>query len=547
MIYFLSFLWFLRQTKAVLFWLYLWQLKEYHIGRFVDHFRTEKGKKLLLNGLLILKIILALSFLALIFITDTIARYSRFFNLFISSLFILYFLELIKFFQDSVSRKVKKPVLTKKTIFLIFAVCAFEVFYFLSLFQDRTLFFFWLLTFDILTPLIVSGIVLLFQPLAVLLKNQIIEKAKRKRQRFKNLLVIGITGSYGKTSTKEFLAAILSEKYRVLKTREHQNSEIGISYCILNELNENHEIFIAEMGAYNRGGIRLLCDMTKPKIGILTGINEQHMATFGSLENIIKAKYELIESLPENGTAIFNGNNKIIHGLRTEIKNYNQKIKDIRFCSSKGKMDVWAEDIKTEKEYLVFKVFSKDGDSASFKVNLLGAQNVENILLAACCAKELGMTLEEISSACKKIKQEQGGMKILKGVKGLNIIDSTYSSNPTGVISHLEYLKSWKAKKIIVMPCLIELGKASREIHQRIGRKISEVCGLAIITTKDRFKDLKEGIVSSGQKKERILFIENPEEIVKTIEVFSGKDDIVLLEGRVSKETLDRLSLSTEE
>ncbi len=125
-------------------------------------------------------------------------------------------------------------------------------------------------------------------------------------------MVIGITGSYGKTSTKEILYTILAEKFgenKVLKTKEHQNSEVGVSQCILNDLKPEHKIFVCEMASYNRGGIKLLCDIAKPKIGILTGINEQHMSTQGSQENIIKTKYELIESLPQDGLSIFNGEN----------------------------------------------------------------------------------------------------------------------------------------------------------------------------------------------------------------------------------------------
>ncbi len=320
--------------------------------------------------------------------------------------------------------------------------------------------------------------------MAVLARNQIIKKAKIKREGFEDLLVIGITGSYGKTSTKEFLYTILSEKFNVLKTEAHQNSEIGVSQCILNDLKEEHEIFICEMGAYNRGGIKLLCDIAKPKIGILTGINEQHLSTFGSQEKIIKGKYELIESLPEKGLAIFNGGNDYCLEL------YQNTSKPKRLYGKEG--DIWPEDIEVAKDSVSFKVFSKDGDKAEFKINLLGSQNVENILGAVCCAKELGMSLKEIARACEKIKPEQGAMKLLKGKNGLNIIDSTYSANPDGVIADLNYLKIWPGRKVIVMPCLIELGRASKEVHKRIGQKIGEVCDLAIITTKDRYKEIRE-------------------------------------------------------
>ncbi len=337
----------------------------------------------------------------------------------------------------------------------------------------------------------------MLKPFIDIMRNRIIKRAKIKKDRFSNLLVIGITGSYGKTSTKEFLYTILSSKFsgKVLETKEHQNSEVGIAQCILDDLKQEHEIFIVEMGAYNRGGIKLLCDITKPKIGILTGINEQHMATFGSQENIIKGKYELIESLPADGIAFFNAKSKYYLELYQKTK---------------------------IKKFLY-------GQEAKF----LGE---ENILGAMAVAKELGMTEEEISKVVAKIENKFGGIQIKKGINGINIIDATYSANPDGVIAHLEYLKTFPGRKIIIMPCLIELGKASKEVHKRIGKKIAEVCDLAIITTEDRFKEIKE---TAGGK---ALLIENPKEIFKKIKSFLegdlssealAKEDVVLLESRV--------------
>jgi UDP-N-acetylmuramoyl-tripeptide--D-alanyl-D-alanine ligase len=533
MICIFTILWFFRQIKAILFWLYFWQLKEYHILRFLDHFRTENGKKLLLNKLLILKIIL-------IFILFFSQNYLNFFVFSLMVLTILYLLESIKFLKDILSKNFKKPVLTKKTSLLLFFSFFIVFFYLLSLFLNGNIFG-WLLLFDVLTPLIISGIVLLFQPITFLLRNRIIEKAKRKRQKFKDLLAIGITGSYGKTSTKELLKVILSDKFKVLTTKEHQNSEVGVSNCILNDLNKEHEIFIVEMGAYNRGGIKLLCSIAKPKFGILTGINEQHLATFGSLENIIKTKFELIESLPEDGMAIFNGDNQIIKNLETKIRDYNSKLKNIKFCSTREKRDIFAENIKIEKDCISFNVFSKDGDKVFFKINVSGIQNIENIILAICCAKELGMSLNEISDRFSEIKTEGLGMKFLKGINSINIIDSTYSANPDGVIFHLEHLKLWKGKKIVIMPCLIELAQASKGVHQKIGKKIAEVCDFCIITNKECFSEIEKSAVGAGMSKEKILFSESPEEIVKIVKDFSDSEDIILLEGRVSKSIIKSL------
>ncbi len=451
-------IWFLIFIKLFLFWLWLWQLKEYHIGRFLAHFETQAIRKIL----------------------------SSFWRL-------------------------KFPKFTQKIIVISFSgvLLAVLITYFIFSLPVED-FYLALLAFIFFAPLISSLVVLFFQIPTVILRHRILQKAKRKREQFKDLLVVGITGSYGKTSTKEFLATILSTKFRVLKTKEHQNSEMGISQCILKELKKEHEIFVCEMGAYNKGGIKLLCHIIKPKIGIITGINEQHLATFGSMENLISAEggLELIENLPESGIVFLNGKNELCQKIYQGIK---------------------------IKKYLYGQ-----------KAGLL----LENIEGAKVVAKELGMTDEEIERACQKIENKLPGIQFKKarspigrGINGLNIIDATYSANPDGVISHLEYLKTFAGKKIIVMPCLIELGKASKEVHQRIGKKIAEICDLAIVTTKDRFKEIKDGSASSSQRGTEVLFMENPKEIFKKIKEFSKEGDVVLLESRVPTELIKRLTI----
>ncbi len=452
----ITILWFLILFKCLLFWTWLWQLKEYHFGRFRAHFETHKIRK----------------------------KISSFW-------------------------RIKFPKFTKKILFILFSGIILEVLilFFLFPLEDEK-FYLWLLVLFILSPIIFSLLVLIFQIPAVFLRKRILKKAQKKKEKLKNLLVIGITGSYGKTSTKEFLTQILSEKFKVLKTKKHINAEIGIAQTILNELTPAHEIFIVEIGAYERGKIREVCQMIKPKIGILTGINEQHLSTFGSLENIIKAKYELIENLPQKGLAIFNGNNKYCQELFQKTK-IPKKI-----------------------------IYSDDNKFKSIAKNLL-PWNIENILMAAATAEMLGVSLEEIIKASKKIKSP---IQIKKGINNLNIIDSTYSANPKSVISHLDYLKTQSAKRVIIMPCLIELGKASKEIHQRIGEKIGEICDLAIITTRDRFKELKRGAQKSGMPSESILFFKKPKQIYKKIKSLTNPGDIILLESRVPKQLIKMLS-----
>ena len=549
---FIAIFWLVKMTKQILLWTYLWQIKEYHIQRFLVHFRTEQGARLVFNKLLFIKLCLPLLFFSPVFPFV---------------IFGLYFLEAARFFTQILRKQIKRPVLTKKTIFILFAL--FFVFFYAIvpalLDNSWNVFCLWLLIIDIFSPLIISLIILAFQPITVLLRNRIIKKATLKRAKFKDLLVIGITGSYGKTSTKEFLYAILSEKFgkdKVLKTREHQNSEIGISQCILQDLKSEHQIFICEMGAYSVGGIKLLCDIVKPKIGILTGINEQHLATFGSQENIIKTKFELIKSLPKDGTAILNADCGKLGFSSLRGVSVSERRGNLFFFSSQeiassgstpprndggsGSIDVWAKDIKEEKEHVKFRICAKDKDSAKFRVRLLGVQSISNVLGAVVCAKEFGMKLKEIARACEKIEPMRGSGALAKSKQGLNIIDATYSANPDSVIAHLDYLKQWKGKKTIVMPCLIELGSAFKDVHQRIGVKIAENCDLAIITKQECYDIMKNSAVQSGMDKEKILFIQNPQEIFDKLKNFNNPEDVILLESRVPKDLIEMLGFARQ-
>jgi UDP-N-acetylmuramoyl-tripeptide--D-alanyl-D-alanine ligase len=514
--------WFIHVLQRLLYSLYLWQLKEYRLDRFFEE--VSRNKRILFPKVSLLGLILLL--LLYFFATFLLQRFLVILFYFLFGLYSLYLL---------VKRRWRFPEFTKKMLFLL-AFVLFSLSIILLALGGFSLF---LLLFEVLFPIFVLICVLLVQIPTFFVKKWIKSKAKKKREKFKDLIVVGITGSFGKSSTKEFLYELLCSKYNVLKTEGNVNTEMGVANTVLQKLKKEHQIFICEMGAYKRGEIRDICEIVKPKIGILTGINEQHLALFGSQENIVKAKFELIESLPKGGLAILNWDNSFIsENVKGKIKDLEKSFKTIEY-SVFGKKDVWVEDIKVEKEKIFFKVFSKDGDSASFEMNILGKQIISNILAALCCAKELGIDFKEAADTLKKTGYQM--MRLKKGVNGLNIIDSTYSANPDGVISHLDYLKIWEGKKILVMPCLIELGKESSKVHRRIGREIGEVCDLAIITTKHNFDDLKEGALQKRMSKDKILFLQKPELILEKIKSFSEANDIVLLESRVPKKLIELL------
>lgn len=540
---FLLSFWFVRSVKQILFWIYLWQLKQYQRKRVFDHFRTAKGKKLLFQPFQVIKIgLLVLSLTSFFFIPED---YLLFLPLI---LFLIYFGESLLYFKATFARRVKNPILTAKTGFLIavnlLIVVLFPILLFLFI-QNIFWFSFLILVFDILLPLIVSSVVLLIQPMAEIFYLSTQKKAKEKINSFKNPTVIAITGSYGKTSTKEYLTTILSSKFKVLSTKEHQNTIIGIPFCILKELKPEHEMFIVEMGVCDRGIIKKICDIIKPKIGIVTGVNEQHLAIFGSMDNLLSAEggREMLACLrrpacadrqaclrrqaclPKDGLLVVNAENDYCLDLYKKAD-----IKKIAYGFNQAK------NIDIKKDSASF-VIGRVG----FNVRVLGRHNVLNLLGAISVAREIGMSFEEISQAAKKINEKQSSYKIYKNKKGINIIDSTYSANPDGVIADLDYLKLYPGKKIIIMPCLIELGKAAKEVHQKIGKKIAEICDLAIITTKEYFKDIKEGSLKGGMKEDDVILLDGANLISDKIKSFCKNNDTVLLEGRLSENIINRL------
>jgi len=509
-------------AKRILFWTYLWQLKEYHFKRFLDHFRTGQGRQIFLNVFIGIKLLLVVTLL----IRPNLFQWAFYLLLFI------YLSEILKFGLEIFKKRFLKPSLTAKAILIILLSAGMIVLMiaFTPLKMSLSLALVFILLLDTFSFVIVSVFVVCFWPITNFFQKRLLKKAAKKIQARNNLTVIAITGSYGKTTTKELLYAILSQKFNVLKTRDHVNAEIGIAKTILNEL-KDQEIFIVETGAYERGKIRQVCKVIRPGIGILTGINQQHLATFGNQDNIVKAKFELIDSLPENGLAFLNIDNEFIQAKSADWK-YKVRNK-ILIGSQAGLANIWAEHITSQKDKFSFVLKTKEGQVVDFQINMPGAHNVTNVLLAIAVSHHLGLSYEQIAQMLLNTQFKQKAIDIKKGKDGLTIIDASYSANPDGVFSALGYLGLWDTKNILVMPSLIELGSASKDVHFKIGQKIAAVCDLAIILKTDHFKSIKDGAVSAGMPAEKVLYIPNIQEVYQKIREYSASGDTIMLEGRV--------------
>jgi len=508
----LFFAFFIRTIRNVLYQVFLWQIKEYRLDRFLVHLRTWQGKRLVFGPISLAKwILLLLFFLNLPIFLPVVAVYTC---------------EAILNLRETVF-SFKKPIFTFKATAVVGVVIIVEL---SLLFWQPVDLALWILLLDkILSP----TVALLFVGLTIptqIQRRKIIARAKEIIKTHPDLLVIGITGSYGKTSTKEFLSSILSSKFKVLKTVGSNNTDIGVAKTIVENLSDQ-EIFVCEMAAYKRGEIKAICDIVHPKIGIITGINEQHLELFGTLENTIKTKHELIEALPKNGLAIFNGNNKYTRELAEKAKKSGLKV----FKYSNG--DVAARDIKVLPEKLEFEI-QIGNEKQTLSTNLLGRQNVENILASVAVAHHLGMSLGEIGKRIGKLTPPEMTMKPYPGPASSTLIDDTFNANPAGVLVALEYAKIYKGKKILVIQPMIELGKATEEAHREVGRTSTKTCDLVILTNKNFNQPFLAG---AGKNKEKVLILD-PKTAANKIKDMVDNESVVIFEGKETVHVLGHLT-----
>lgn len=352
--------------------------------------------------------------------------------------------------------------------------------------------------------------------------------AQEKIKSMDDLDTVGITGSFGKTSTKFIVDTILKEKYRVLKTPESYNTPMGISKVINSKLTNDYEIFIAEMGARYIGDIKEIAKLVHPKIGVITSIGPAHLETFKNIENIMKTKYELIEELPSDGIAIFNYDNKYLRKLAD--KTFKEKI--LYGLENQEKLDIYATDIEVSELGSSFILKDKSGEEIKCTTKLLGKHNIYNILAGASVAKTLGLTFEEIRRGIAKIEPIPHRLNIINPGTGVIVIDDTFNSNPVGVKAALEVLNQFKeGRKIIITPGMVELGDKEEESNREFGVRMSTVCDYVILVGKNRTKPIYKGLKESGYNENNIIVVQNLDEATKEFQKIVRPKDVVLFEN----------------
>ena len=364
-------------------------------------------------------------------------------------------------------------------------------------------------------------------PIECMIRNIYIQQAKKIIQNMPNLIVIGITGSYGKTSVKNFLKEVLSEKYEVLITPKNYNTTMGVVKTIREELKPIHQVFICEMGATKRGDIREICDIVKPKMGLITAIGPQHLESFKSIENIVRTKLELAEAVKKNkGVMFLNFDNEYLAKQLLDMQ-------VISYGIDNEQLDYNGYHLKSSSKGVSFKVEDKVDNTkeVEIKTKLIGKHNVVNIMAAIAVADYLEIPIKKVQSCIGKMKGVEHRLQLLRH-GNMTIIDDSYNANPISAKSALDTLGEFEGSKIIITPGLVELGKDERKYNFELGQDMASICDEIFLVGYEFSRMILEGIYSKKFDKKKIFLVNSPQEAIKKImETKKNENVTVLLEN----------------
>ncbi|MEP7367743.1 MAG: UDP-N-acetylmuramoyl-tripeptide--D-alanyl-D-alanine ligase [Acidobacteriota bacterium] len=348
---------------------------------------------------------------------------------------------------------------------------------------------------------------LLLKPVQAAINQGFVRQARRRLKEY-GPIVVGVAGSYGKTSTKYFVTTILAERFRVHKTPESFNTLLGVCRVINGNvqpeqaLNSTHQVFVVEMGAYRRGEVRETARMVAPHYGILTAIGPEHFERFLSIENIQATNFELIEAIHDDGAAAFNCDLPDCEVLaRRAAQAPTQFPKVLRYGVETTTADraLWAEEIAHGPDGISFTLVHRDGCRQQAHTKLVGRHNVLNILGASLIALEMGLSLEEIARGIAKLEPAPHRLNIIHGAGGTIVIDDSYNSNPIGAAEALHVLAEFKAgRRILVAPGMIELGSLQAEKNAEFGRQAAAICDFVYLIGPDQTRDVARGLHDAG-------------------------------------------------
>ena len=442
---------------------------------------------------------------------------------------VFYFYFCIVFIVNVYKTPNKTPLKQTKRMnrltFVVFLIMIAITFILIAIFSEYVVY----VKFGIvaLTPLFLPFVVpvchFLCVPMELIFRQYYIIKAKKKLKKLNNLIKIGITGSFGKTTTKHILNVMLATKYNVCMSPHSFNTPLGLTKVVNSYLKPEHEILITEMGARQIGDISYLCKLIQPKHAIITSVGNQHLATFGSVDNVYKAKKELMQAITD-GIVCFNANNE---GC---LKMYNECKTEKILCGINSD-DCFAniKNIQTTNKGSTF-TLEIDKKSVNCTTKLLGIHNLEDVVLSAGLAYKLGVTLTQIKNAISSLKPVPHRLELINE-NDLTIIDNSYNASMESSMAALETLKLFDGDKIIVTPGLVELGEEQYSINENLAQEIAKVAQKVIIVNKTNKDALINGLNKAKFDSKNIIFVENLADAKDKLKEIVKPKDVILFEN----------------
>ena len=369
--------------------------------------------------------------------------------------------------------------------------------------------------------LIIYPMALLTMPMEYLIKKRYENEARTILNGMDDLVKIGITGSYGKTSTKNIINDIISYDRYTLMTPASYNTPMGITRTIREQLKPIHEVFLCEMGADKVGDISYLMEFVKPQYGVVTSIGKQHLNTFHDLDNIIYEKMQEVELLPLDGVAFLNNDNEYIRSYRI-----NNRCKVVR-VATENEADLVASNIRYSKDGSTFSV-RIDGRNHKFTTSLLGKHNITNLLLGIAIALELGMDIKTIQKNVANVKQVEHRLQVKK-ISNLTFIDDAFNANPEGSKNALGVLAMMPGKRVIVTPGMIDLGSEQYAVNKQFGEYMPGKADEVILVGEKQTEPILAGLKEASFPMEHVRVFQTINEALAYVyQNFSSADTILL-------------------
>lgn len=357
---------------------------------------------------------------------------------------------------------------------------------------------------------------------------------KRLQEKFKAMAreklagkkVIAVTGSYGKTGTKDALAHLLETKYPLVKSPGSFNTAMGLCKTVNDGMAPHHELFVAEMGATRPGDVKELCELVRPSVGIITSVGEAHLETFGSLEKVADTKFELADALPADGLLVYNADYPV---ARERAKGRPQKTVSYALEHPADYMPV---NLRCSREGSLFDVKTPRGTVRDVRIKPLGKLHALNVTAAFAVGELLGVDPERMKSAAATLPQAQSRLELIENRGSYLVINDGFNSNPVGAAAAVETLGLFDGmKKILVTPGIVDLGGRHTEANFEFGKTAARYCDAVVLINERRTQPIADGLSAAGFKAENIKTVPSLSEARRWLAEHANENSVVLFEN----------------